>query len=65
MDGGVWQTTVHRATKSWTRLKRHSMHTHQNTLLHKCGYIIHHFNRLLLYIISQSDCDVQCKVDFI
>ena len=30
MDRGAWQATVHRVTKSWTRLKRlrmHSMHS--------------------------------------
>ena len=27
MDRGTWQATVHRVTKSWTRLKRHSTHT--------------------------------------
>ena len=27
MDRGAWQATVHRATKSWTRLKRLSMHS--------------------------------------
>ena len=26
MDRGAWQATVHRVTKSWTRLKRFSMH---------------------------------------
>ena len=31
MDRGDWQATVCRAAKSWTRLKRHSMHT-QNPL---------------------------------
>ena len=28
MDRGAWRVTVHRVTKSQTRLKRHSMHTH-------------------------------------
>ena len=28
MNGVTWQTTVHRVTKSWTRLKQHSPHTH-------------------------------------
>ena len=27
MDRGAWWATVHRVTKSWTRLKRLSMHT--------------------------------------
>ena len=27
MDRGDWQATVYRAAKSWTRLKRQSMHT--------------------------------------
>ena len=27
MDGGAWQATIHRVTKSWTRLKRLSTHT--------------------------------------
>ena len=29
MDRGTWQATVHGAAKSWTRLKRPSMHTHR------------------------------------
>ena len=28
VDRGAWQTTVHRVTKSQTRLKQLSMHTH-------------------------------------
>ena len=28
MDRGAWWVTVHGVTKSWTRLKRFSMHTH-------------------------------------
>ena len=28
MDRGAWQATVHRVAKSWTRLKRFSVHTH-------------------------------------
>ena len=28
MDKGAWQVTVHRITKSQTRLKQLSMHTH-------------------------------------
>ena len=27
MDRGDWWATVHRVTKSWTQLKRFSMHT--------------------------------------
>ena len=26
MDRGAWQTTVHRVAKSWTQLKRFSIH---------------------------------------
>ena len=29
MDRGAWQATVHRVTKSWTWLRRLSMHTHR------------------------------------
>ena len=29
MDGGVWWATVHGLTKSWTRLKHLSTHTHK------------------------------------
>ena len=32
MCRGAWQATVHRAGKSWTRLKRLSMHTHAKYL---------------------------------
>ena len=28
MDRGAWWATVHRVTKSWTRLKQLSMHAH-------------------------------------
>ena len=28
MDRGAWQATVHGTAKSWTRLKRFSMHAH-------------------------------------
>ena len=28
MDRGTWRATVHQITKSWTLLKRLSMHTH-------------------------------------
>ena len=28
MDRGAWWTTVHRVTKSWTRLKQISTHAH-------------------------------------
>ena len=28
MDRGAWRATVHRVTKSWTRLKQLSTHTH-------------------------------------
>ena len=29
MDRGTWWTTVHRVTKSWTKLKQFSMHAHR------------------------------------
>ena len=28
MDRGAWEATVHRVAKSWTQLKRHSIHAH-------------------------------------
>ena len=28
MDRGVWRATVHRVSKSWTQLKRLSIHAH-------------------------------------
>ena len=31
MNRGDWQSTTHRVTKSWTRLKRLSMHIHKQT----------------------------------
>ena len=33
MDKGTWWATVHRVTKSWTRLKRLSMHEDQSSQL--------------------------------
>ena len=32
IDSGAWQATVHRVTKSWTRLKQWSMHANTTTL---------------------------------
>ena len=37
LDRGAWRATVHRVTKSWTRLKQPSMHPH--TLIYICIYI--------------------------
>ena len=34
MNRGDWQSTTHRVTKSWTRLKRLSMHIHKQTKMH-------------------------------
>ena len=38
MDRGAWQATAHRVTKSWTKLKRLSLHTrsphHNNIGIH-------------------------------
>ena len=33
-DRGAWQATMHRVTKSWTRLKGLSMHTHKLSSKH-------------------------------
>ena len=33
MDRGAWQAVVHRITKSWTRLKPLSMHTHMCSIM--------------------------------
>ena len=32
MDRGVWRATVHEVTKSWTQLKRLSMHVYSHLL---------------------------------
>ena len=46
MDRGAWQATVHRATKSWTRLKRLSMHS-----MHGC------FHAMMVKLsIHDRDC---------
>ena len=34
MNRGDWQSKTHRVTKSWTRLKRLSMHIHKQTKMH-------------------------------
>ena len=34
MDRGAWQATIHRVTKSRTRLKQLSMHTHLSYLMY-------------------------------
>ena len=34
MDRGAWWAVVHRVAKSWTRLKRLSMHAHAENLKH-------------------------------
>ena len=35
MDRGAWQATVHRVTKSWTRLKQLSMHAQEAQEIHR------------------------------
>ena len=34
LDRGAWWATVHRIAKSWTQLKRHTMHAHMHTHTH-------------------------------
>ena len=58
MDRGAWWVIVHRVTKSWTRLKRLSMHTHVHALkfyliliCQSKKYAIFHCTVLVLYII--------------
>ena len=36
MDIGAWWATVHGVTKSWTRLKRLSTHTHSDWIYPTC-----------------------------
>ena len=56
MDRGAWRSTVHRVTKSWTRLKRLSMHTHMH------GYIqLIHFAVYLKHNIGNQ---VYCNTNF-
>ena len=38
MDRAAWWATVHTVTKSWTRLKRLSMHTHQRRRCKRHGF---------------------------
>ena len=44
MDKGAWLATVHRVTKSWTRLKRLSLHAYVYSISH----VIH------IYLIINS-----------
>ena len=37
IDRGAWQAIAHRVTKSWTRLKWLSMHTHPHDIIVKCN----------------------------
>ena len=42
MDGEAWRATVHKVTKSWTHLKRFSMHTRNlwaNQNVPQCGFL--------------------------
>ena len=48
MDRGAWQGTVHRVTKSWTRLKRLST-------LHQKLWSKGHFSTKLLKIVDKSN----------
>ena len=47
MNWGVWQTTVHRITKSWTQLKRLSMHAHGTV-----SWVLENERRTRLYWIG-------------
>ena len=38
MDGGAWRATVHRVAKSWTRLKRLSVHAIKMDDIHLLFY---------------------------
>ena len=38
MDRGAWQAMVHRISKSWTRLKWRSMHTHTHTFQRRSSW---------------------------
>ena len=51
MDRGVWWATVHGVAKSWTRLKRLSMHTCVYKLYNVYKYIIskHIVNIIIAY----------------
>ena len=58
MDRGVWSATLHRVAKSWTRLKRLSMHTHTDIDTHSHA----HTEGSNLYLASfQYYCEDQKK----
>ena len=50
MDRRIWQATVHRVTKSWTRLKLFSTHAHILKIIWTIGnYSMQPLNKVLLY----------------
>ena len=69
MDRGAWRATIHRVTKSWTRLKRLSMHALIiNDMEHaiKCLLDIHltsFVKRLFKFLTFFSGLFVFCTLD--
>ena len=54
MNWGVWQTTVHRITKSWTQLKRLSMHAHGTV-----SWVLENERRTRLHVLDRAtDCGI-------
>ena len=41
MDIGAWQATVHRITKSWTQLRRITVHAHLNNPLQSLVFFMY------------------------
>ena len=56
MDRGVWSATLHGVAKSWTRLKRLSMHTHTHLHTHT-----HTEGSILCLSSFQYYCEYQNK----
>ena len=52
MDRGNWQATVYRISKSWTRRKRRSMHTHISS---KQAPVSPHTSQLTRFMLHQLD----------
>ena len=56
MDRGPWQTTVHRVTKSWTQLKRFSMHAQKMAKNHFFNRIVCSHLKCYIKIFKNNFC---------
>ena len=59
MDRGTWSVIIHRVIKSWTQLKRHSMHAHMHRFWYKS--YLSHLRRFICWsltlVLWRKKCD--------